>query len=95
MDGSTFEGSPTVPFLRCPPSDVIEIRMDCADSGSVVPRDIMGFMAMCISRFMSNQIVLADPFKLIEVQCSRHEILNFGASREEKLKMYLDGYSTQ
>jgi predicted acylesterase/phospholipase RssA len=99
LDGSTVEENPYEPFLKFAPDEVLEIRVSESLSTTTTehktPKTLFGYLVMILQRLLRNGRVGFDNFKRINVDYTSSEILNFGASYEEKLKMYTEGYSTR
>ena len=95
LDGASTEENPYEPFLKYAPNEVLEIRV--SESGTIadqkVPKTLFGYLVLILQRLLRNSRVRFDNFKRINVACTPSEILNFGASHEEKIRMYTDGYS--
>jgi predicted acylesterase/phospholipase RssA len=95
LDGSTVEANPYEPFLKFAPDQVMELRVCENDNpnGNKTPTSLLGYVVIIMLRLLRNSRAGFDNFKRINVDYTSNEILNFGATYEEKLKMYTDGYS--
>ena len=95
LDGASAEENPYEPFLKYAPNEVLEIRL--SESGAIadhkIPTTLLGYLILILQRLVRNSRVRFDNFRRINVECTPSEILNFGASHEEKIRMYTDGYA--
>jgi predicted acylesterase/phospholipase RssA len=89
LDGSTNESSPFPPFLG--KTDVVEIRYMEMSKPKNNPKSIIGYVFTLIRSLLLNRIHY-DGFKRIDVY-SEANILDFKMSYEDKMKLFIYGYS--
>lgn len=97
LDGASAEENPYEPFLKYAINEVIEIRMSVSGitSDQTPPKTLFGYLVIILTRLLRNSRIRFDNFKRINVECSQNDSLNFGATHDEKVKMYTEGYSTR
>ena len=94
IDGSTYEYVPATPFLQFPPDQVLELRLvpDQSSTVSTKPSSFMKYIIVLVTSLLDLRKMF-DHFKRIEIPSTNYEILDFGMSASDKMKMYVDGYS--
>ena len=93
MDGSCTHGNPYEPFLKYAHDQVIELRgIEHLRTTTEYPKSLFTYITIIVGRLIVNCRTCFDNFRRVTLYYNMSEILNFKASREEKLKMYTDGY---
>jgi predicted acylesterase/phospholipase RssA len=94
IDGSTYEYVPATPFLQFAPEQVLELRLvpDQSSTVSTKPSSFMKYIILLVTSLLDLRKIF-DHFKRIEIPSTNYEILDFGMSASDKMKMYIEGYS--
>lgn len=92
IDGATYEYSPSSPFLGASPDDVLELRMAQDTHVSQKPTSLVKYMILVVSSLLELRKMF-NHFRRIEIESTNTEALHFGMSANDKMKMYIDGYS--